>query len=92
MVLAIDADIAALRFVQNALSGSLISGKKRVNSNLQLLNVEEMKVLAQRLGPRIQISEAGFSRSEAGQFVTSVVIRRWHKQIAALEQMFRAMG
>jgi len=85
-----DADTAALRFVQNALKGSMISGRKPVNKKLRLLDVEAMKLLAAvKLDSRIFVSEAGFSRSEAGSYATAVVIKRWQDQIAALEKMIR---
>lgn len=89
IVLAKDADTAALLFVQNALNGSLISGRKAVNKQLQLLDQQAMELLAAPLDPRIFISESGFTNSEAGQFVTSLVIKRWRTQIAALEKLIR---
>jgi len=90
MVLAKDADTAALRFIQIVLHGSLISGRKPVNNELRLLDIAAMEVLAAPLDSRILISESGFTRSEAGQFVTSLVIQRWRKQIAALEKLIRS--
>ena len=91
LVLATDADVAALRFVQNALKGSLISGRKAVNKKLRLLDVEAMKLLARvRLDARILVSESGFSSSEAGTYATAVVIKRWQGQIAAIENLIRS--
>ena len=90
IVLAINADVAALRFVQNTLQGSLNSGRQRVNKELELLNVEAMKPLVSRLDSRIHVSEAGFAKSEAGEFVTSLVVKRWRDQIAALEKLIRS--
>ena len=90
VILAIDADTAALRFIQNALQGSLISGRKPVNKQLKLVDDGAMELLAKvKLDSRIHISEAGFTRSEAGQFVTSLVIKRWRSQIAAIEKLIR---
>ena len=93
LVLATDADVAALRFVQKALKGSLISGRKSVNKKLRLLDVGAMKLLAKvQLDSRSLVSQAGFSRSEAGTYATAVVIKRWHDQIAAIEKMIRPKG
>ena len=90
VILAIDADTAALRFIQNALQGSLISGRKAVNKQLKLVDDGAMELLAKvKLDSRIHISEAGFTRSEAGQFVTSLVVKRWRSQIAAIEKLIR---
>ena len=90
LVLATDADVAALRFVQHALKSAMISGRKRVNKKLRLLDVEAMKLLARvRLDSRILVSESGFSSSEAGAYATAVVIKRWRNQIAALENLIR---
>lgn len=91
LVLAIDADVAALRFVQNALKGAMISGRKQVNKELRLLDVEAMKLLAAvRLDSQILVSESGFSSCEAGAYATAVVIKRWRNQIAALENLIRS--
>ena len=90
LVLATDANIAALRFVQNVLKGSLIHGRKPVNKKLRLLDDGAMELLAKvKLDSRILVSEVGFSRSEAGTYATAVVILRWQGQIAALEKMIR---
>lgn len=90
MVLAIDADTAALRFIQNALKECMISGRKPVNKQLKLVDTGALELLAKvKLDSRIHVSEAGFSRSEAGQFVTSLVIKRWRSQIAAIEKLIR---
>ena len=90
LVVATDCDIAVLRFIQKALQGSLIHGRKPINKKLRLLDQGAMKLLAKaRLDSRILVSEAGFSRSEAGTYATAVVINRWRNQIAALEKLIR---
>ena len=90
IVLAADAETAALRFIQNALKDSLISGPKPVDKELRLINVETMNRLAEKLDEKILVSELGFSRSEAGKFATSAVVKCWRNQIAALERMIRS--
>ena len=90
MGLAKDVDTAAVRFIQYALKGSLITGRKPIDKKLRLVDVEAMKILAKaRLDSRILVSESGFSNSDAGSYATAIVIKRWHSQIAALEMMIR---
>ena len=88
-VLAISPEVAAERFIHNALKTSLISGVKPLNKDLRLLDPKEAMLLTKELDSKILVSEAGFSRSEAGEFSTSSVVARWRLQIAALEQMMR---
>jgi len=88
-VLAISPEVAAQRFVHNALKASLISGAKPINKQLTLLDPKEAMLLTKKMDSKILVSEAGFSRSEAGVFSTSLVIAQWRLQIAALEQMIR---
>ncbi len=90
VVLAIDAEVAALRFVHNVFRDRLISGPKKVNKELQLLDPRPMKPLMDRMDKKIFISEAGFTRSEAGEFETSLVVARWRLQIASLEKIIRS--
>ncbi len=90
LVLAIDAEVAALRFIHNVFKGWLISGPKQVNNKLQLLEAKPMKPLLDRMDRKIFISEAGFTRSEAGEFATSLVVARWRMQIASLEKIIRS--
>ena len=89
-ILAISAEVAALRFVQFALQDSLISGRKPVDKNLQLINANAVVPLMKQLDSKISISEAGFSRSEAGEFATTSIVARWRLQIAKLEQLIRS--
>ena len=88
-VLATSPEVAAQRFVHNALKTSLISGVKPVNKDLRLLDPEEAMLLTKELDSKILVSESGFSQSEAGEFSTSLVVARWRLQIAALENMMR---
>ena len=85
-----DVDTAAVRFIQYALKGSLITGRKPIDKKLRLVDVEAMKILAKAsLDSRILVSESGFSNSDAGSYATAIVIKRWHSRIAALEMMIR---
>jgi len=88
-LLAISAEVAAQRFVHNALKTSLISGVKPVNKDLRLLDPKEATLLTKKMDSKILVSESGFTRSEAGEFSTSLVVAQWRLQIAALEQMIR---
>ena len=88
-VLAISPEVAAQRFVHNALKTSLIPGVKPVNKDLRLLDPKEATLLTKKMDSKILVSESGFTRSEAGEFSTSLVVAQWRLQIAALEQMIR---
>ena len=88
-MLAISPEVAAQRFVHNALKNSLIPGVKPVNKDLRLLDPKQATVLTKKMDSKILVSESGFSRSEAGEFSTSLVVAQWRLQIAALEQMIR---
>ena len=88
-ILATDVNVAALRFIQKALGDCMIAGKKPVNNDFKLVDEQALKLATARLEPKIMISEAGFSRSEAGMFATRVVIKRWRDQITALETLIR---
>lgn len=90
VVLAIDAEVAALRFIHNVFQDRLISSPQPVNRKLQLLEPGPMKPLMDRMESKIFISEAGFTRSEAGEFPTSTVVARWRIQIASLEKIIRS--
>lgn len=90
LVLADDAEVAAQRFVQNALKPSMISGRKPVNEKLRLVDVGAMKLLAARLDSKIFISESGFTGSDAGVFNSEMMVKRWHARIVALEEMIRS--
>lgn len=67
----------------------MISGPKPVDKNLRLIDANEVSPLMKRLDSKISVSEAGFSRNEAGEFATSSIIARWRIQIATLEQLIR---
>lgn len=88
-VLAISPEVAAQRFVHQALKDSLISGSKPINDQLRLLDPKQAMLLTKKMDSKILVSEAGFSRSEAGELSTNLVVARWRLQIAALEQMMR---
>lgn len=88
-LLATSPEVAAQRFVHNALKGSLISGRKPVDKDLSLLDPKEARLLTKRMDPKILVSESGFTRSEAGEFSTSVIVAKWRLRIAALENMIR---
>lgn len=88
-VLAISPEVAAQRFVHNALKTSLIPGVKPVNKDLRLLDPKEATLLTKEMDSKILVSESGFTRSEAGEFSTSLAVAQWRLQIAALEQMIR---
>jgi len=75
--------------VSYALKRSLISGRNPVNEQLSLLDPEKATLLTKKMDSKIFVSESGFSRSEAGEFSTSLVVARWRLKIAALENMIR---
>jgi len=68
---------------------SLISGAKPVNKQFKLLEPHAIKPMMDRMEANIFVSEAGFTRSEAGQFATSLIVARWRLQIASLEKVIR---
>jgi len=79
---------AAIRFIQLALQPAM-KGSQPVTADLTFIDEEIFSETAQRLGPKVLVSESGFDGTKVGMFETSEVVAVYRQQIRTLESLIR---
>ena len=83
-----NSDAAAIRFINLALKPAFIQGQQKV-SQYQMVNWEKARELIALFGSRINVSEQGFSPREFDSYPAKPCLRKWQRQIEAMEEMIR---